>query len=126
MANWTPDGFVGETFRTTARYLPPPPGLKPAMRWGTEAGLRELFGDDVASLEITRRSAMFRFRSAQHWIEYFRTYYGPTLKAFAALDAAKQASLAQDFIALVGRYNRSGDETMIVPGDYLEIAAIKR
>jgi SAM-dependent methyltransferase len=126
MANWTPDGLIGEIFRTTSRYLPPPPDLKPPVLWGTEARLRELFADGISSLHITRRSLIFRFRSVQHWLEYFRTYFGPTLKAFEALDAAGQENLARDLTGLMQRANRSGDATMAAPGDYLEVVAIRR
>jgi len=126
MANWTPDGLAGEIFRTTSRYLPPPPDLTPPVSWGTEARLRELFADGVSSLHVTRRSFMFRFRSVQHWLEYFRTYFGPTLKAFEALDAAGQENLARDLTDIMQRANRSGDATMAAPGDYLEVVAIRR
>lgn len=126
MTNWTPDGLIGEIFRTTSRYLPPPPGLKPPVLWGTEARLRELFGDGITSLQINRRSLVFRYRSVQHWLEFFRTYFGPTLKAFEALDAAGQGSLARDLTDLMHQFNRSGDATMVVSGDYLEVVASKR
>ena len=126
MANWTPDGFSGESFRVTARYVPPPAGLKPATRWGTEAGLRELFGDGVASLRVTQRSLVFRFRSAQHRNAFFRTHFGPTIKTFAALDAARQRELERDLEELAQRFNRSGDDTLVVPSDYLEVVAVRR
>jgi ubiquinone/menaquinone biosynthesis C-methylase UbiE len=126
MANWTPEGFIGELFRTIGKHVPPAPGVKPPARWGTEQGLRELLGDGISNLQITRRFYMFRYRSAQHWLEVFRTYYGPVLKAFAALDAAGQAALEADILALLERYNEGGPETLIVPGEYLEVVATRR
>jgi hypothetical protein len=125
LANWTPEGFVGTYFRTVTQYVPPPPGLKPPVLWGTEERLRELFGDNLTSLHITRRSVMARSRSPQHWLEIFRTYFGPTVKAFEVLDAAGQEHLAQDLVSILYRFNRSGDETLVLPSDYVEVVAIK-
>ena len=126
MANWTPEGFIGELFRVNGRHVPPPAGVKPPTLWGSEERLRELFGDSISSLTVTRRDFVFRYLSADHWIEFWRNYYGPTLKSFAALDAAGQEALAQDMRELAARYNRSGKETMIVPAQYLEVIAVKR
>ncbi len=125
MANWTPDGFIGQMFRVTSRYAPPPPGLKPPVLWGTEERLRELFGAAVTSLRAERRSFVFRYRSFDHWLEVFRDYYGPMLKAFQSLDAERQEAYAADLRSLVAQLNRSGDETMVVPSEYLEIVAIR-
>src|SRR6185436_16465513 len=91
LANWTPDGFIGHIFRTIGKYVPPPAGIKPPALWGSEQRLRELFGAGIAELTIKKRFFVFRYRSAEHFLEVFRTYYGPILKAFAALDAAGQA-----------------------------------
>src|SRR5439155_15892993 len=96
LANWTPESFIGNVFRTIGKYIPPPPGLKSPALWGTEQRLRELFGDGISELRIRRRTFVFRYRSAEHWLEVFRTYYGPVLKAFAALEGAGQAGLARD------------------------------
>jgi ubiquinone/menaquinone biosynthesis C-methylase UbiE len=126
LANWTPDSATGEQFRVLAHYLPPPPDLKPAVLWGTEERLRELFGDHITALQITPRSFLFRYRSAQHWLEFFRTYLGPIRTAFEALDGARQDQLARDLLDVMHRYNRSGDETLVAPNDYLEVVAIKR
>ncbi|HEX4840749.1 MAG TPA: class I SAM-dependent methyltransferase [bacterium] len=126
MANWTPEGVIGELFRVTSRHVPPPPGVKPAALWGTEQRLRELFGDGIASLQVTRRHFVFRYHSAQNWLDYLRTYYGPTLKAFAALDKSGQEGLARDLVTLWQRFNRSGDETLAAPGEYLEVVASRR
>jgi ubiquinone/menaquinone biosynthesis C-methylase UbiE len=117
LANWTPGSFVGEMFKTLGRYIAPPAGLKPPMLWGTEERLRELFPGQ--RIEANRKDYVFRYRSPRHWLDTFRTYYGPVNKAFGALDADKQASLDADLIALAAKLNRGGD-TMVVPSEYLE------
>lgn len=123
LANWTPDGFIGQVFKTLGVHLPPPAGVKSPALWGTEARLAELF--PRAEVQATRREFVFRYRSPQHWLEVFRTWYGPMLKAFAALDAKGQAALEGDLLALVGRMNRSGDGTMVLPSAYLEVVVRK-
>ena len=126
LANWTPDGFIGSMFRTLGKHVPPPPGIKPPPLWGTEERLRELLGEGVASLGVTQRSYMLRYPSAGHFVEYFRSYYGPTLKAFESLDRDGQEALAKDLEELLEHWNTSGDATLIVPSDYLEVVAIRR
>jgi SAM-dependent methyltransferase len=126
LANWTPEGFIGHLFRTIGKYVPPAPGVKPPALWGTEQRLRELFGDGISDLTTNRRFFVFRYRSAQHWVEVFRTYYGPVLKAFAALDAAGQAGLERDLLELLERFNQGGTETLSVPSEYLEVVATRR
>ncbi len=121
LANWTPASFVGEIFKVVGRYIPPAPGVKPPSLWGTEERLRELFADRIASMQAPRRNFMFRYRSTRHWLDTFRTYYGPVHKAFAALDAAKQESLEQDLLALAQRFNTATDGAMVVPSEYLEV-----
>jgi ubiquinone/menaquinone biosynthesis C-methylase UbiE len=126
LANWTPEGFIGQLFKTLGKYLPPPAGAKSPALWGTRARLTEMFGTAAASIKAEPRQFMFRYRSPQHFLDVFRTYYGPTLKAFAALDEANQHALADDITALIGRMNRAEDGTMVVPSEYLEIVIIKR
>lgn len=126
LANHVPDSWLGEVFRTTGRHLPPPAGLASPFRWGTEEGLHQLFGDQLASLAVARRTFSWRFRSAAHYLKFFRTYYGPTLKGFEALDAARQEALGGDLENLVLRHNRSDDGTLVVPSDYLEVVATRR
>ena len=125
MANWTPDGFIGQLFKLTGAYVPPPAGLKGPVLWGTEGRVRDLFAGRVRSLVAGRRTFTFRYRSAEHWLEFFRSYYGPTMKAFEALDDAGRREYARDIRELIERFNRSGDETMVVPSEYLEVVAVR-
>jgi ubiquinone/menaquinone biosynthesis C-methylase UbiE len=125
MANWTPDGFVGQIFKCIGKYLPPPAGVKPPGGWGTLSRLKELFGDDV-TINAEKRQFAFRYRSDDHWMEIFRTYYGPIYKAYGALDAAGQAGLTADLKGLMAQLNRANDGTLVVLGDYLEIVIEKR
>ena len=124
LANWTPEGFIGQVFKTIGKYMPPLPGTKSPALWGTRARLDELFGSH-AKIQATQRNFAFRYRSPEHWLEVFRTFYGPVLKTFGALDSAAQAALQRDLMALVDRFNRSGDGSMVVPSEYLEIVITK-
>jgi ubiquinone/menaquinone biosynthesis C-methylase UbiE len=126
MANWTPDGFIGQVFKLIGKHMPPPPGAKSPALWGTQARLDELFKAQASAIEATPRHFMFRYRSAQHWIDVFKTYYGPILRTLAALPAEGQAALLADITALIGRLNIAKDGTMVVPGEYLEIVIVKR
>ena len=126
LANWTPDGFIGHVFRTIGKYLPPPVGVKSPMLWGTGQRINELFGAQASGTRIGQRAFAFRYLSAQHWLDVFRTYYGPLQKAFAALESDAQADLAQDLLALAGQFNRASDSSMVVPSDYLEIVITRR
>jgi ubiquinone/menaquinone biosynthesis C-methylase UbiE len=120
LANWTPTGFIGQVFKTIGKHLPPPAVKSPAL-WGTRERIAELFEQDAACIATTTRNFVFRYRSPAHWLYVFKTYYGPLLKAFAALDGNSQATLESDLIELAARFNRSGDESMVVPSDYLEV-----
>ncbi len=126
LANWTPDSFTVAMNDVFARYLPPPPGLKPPARWGTEEGLRELLGGGTKGIRTVRRSFVFRYRSVRHYLEMLQTHLGPTREAFRRLDPAQREGLEGDLADLIGRFNRSGDATMVVPGDYLEVVAVRR
>jgi SAM-dependent methyltransferase len=126
LANWTPTSFIGELFKLMGRYLPPPAGVRPPSQWGTKERLRELFGERLGALEAPTRRFIFRYRSPKHWLDTFRTYYGPINKAFAALDAGKQDSLAEDLLALAQRFNTATDGGMTVPGEYLEAVIVLR
>jgi ubiquinone/menaquinone biosynthesis C-methylase UbiE len=121
MANWTPGGFIGQLFKTIGTYLPPAAGVRSPALWGTREYLADLFGPQASSIDTKTRRFVFRYRSAEHWLEYFRDNYGPMLKTFAALDKAGQASLAESLIALANRFNAAADGTLAVPSEYLEI-----
>jgi ubiquinone/menaquinone biosynthesis C-methylase UbiE len=119
LASWTPQGFLGDLFRTVAAHVPPPPGIRSPLLWGTADHLRNLFSG-ASLIEHTTRHFAFRYQSAEHFVEIFRTFYGPVLKAFAALDANGQAALESDLLALLRRANRGGSSGLVVPGEYLE------
>ena len=121
LANWTPESFIGQLFKTIGKYIPPAPGVKSPALWGTKARLEELFGKTAREIRTTSRDFVFRYRSPAHWIEVFRTYYGPMNKTFGALDAEKQVAFTQDVLALMERDNRSGDRTLVLPSEYLEV-----
>ena len=125
LANWTPGSFVGEIFKLIGRYIPPAAGVKSPALWGTEVRLNEIFGDAIDSISIERKNFVFRYHNAAHWLEVFRTFYGPMNKAFGALDAAMQESLTDDMIALAEKFNRATDGTMVAPSEYVEVV-IKR
>jgi ubiquinone/menaquinone biosynthesis C-methylase UbiE len=126
LANWTPEGFIGQLFKIIGAYLPPPAGLESPALWGTEPHLVELFGNQAASIRTERKNFNFRYRSPAHWIQVFRDYYGPTHKAFAALDAAQAEDLADDISGLLERLNIGGRQSLVVPGEYLEVVITKR
>ena len=126
LANWTPAGFIGRLFGVIGRHVPPPAGLTPPARWGTPEHLEALFGDGAAQIRSTPRDFMFRYRSAAHWIDVFRTWYGPVHKAFAALPADGHARLDADLHELIAEFNEGGDGTMVAPAEYLEIVITKR
>ena len=126
LANWTPEGFVGQLFKIIAAHVPPPAALKSPALWGTEPHIVALFGSQAADIRCVRRHFNFRYRSSAHWIEIFRDFYGPTHKAFDALDPAGQAALEQDIVALLERLNVAGKSSLVVPGEYLEAVIVKR
>ena len=126
LANWTPEGFIGQVFKTLGKYLPPPPNAQSPALWGTRARLTEMFDADASSLKVEPRIFNFRYRSPEHFLDVFKTFYGPVLKAFAALDPAKQEELQSDLHALITRMNKSGDGSMVVPSEYFEVVIIRR
>jgi hypothetical protein len=125
LANWTPDGFVGRFFGVVSARAPPPAGLRSPMEWGTEPRLAELFGFHATEIRTARRTYTFRYRSAEHWIDVFRTYFGPMRKAFEALDAAGQQSLHEALVELLGRSSRGNGGALCIPSDYLEVVVTK-
>lgn len=126
LANWTPEGFIGQLFRTIGKYLPPPAGVKSPAVWGTRSFIEETFGTAASAITTQPRHFVFRYRSAGHFLDIFRKYYGPVLKAFEALDGAGKSALAGDIIELLGRLNASDDDTLVVPSEYLEVLITRR
>lgn len=121
MANWTPEGFIGRLFKLIGGRLPPPAGVKSPALWGTESRIVELFGAHAEDIRCVRRQFNFRYRSAAHWLQVFRDYYGPTHKAFAALDNSAQEGLAADITTLLEELNVAGEGSLVVPAEYLEV-----
>jgi len=126
LANWTPEGFVGQMFKTLGKHVPPPAGVQPPSLWGVESHLKSLFGDRAAAIKATSRQFNFRYRSAAHFIEVFRTWYGPVHKAFAALPPDGAAALERDLTDLIERLNRAGPKSLVVPSEYLEVVITRR
>lgn len=126
MANWTPEGFIGQLFKTLGRHLPPPAGVKPPSLWGVKAHLETLFGDQASAIAATPKVFNFRYRSAAHFVEVFRTWYGPVHKAFAALPPETAALLEHDLIELLNRLNQGGEHSLVVPSEYLEVVITRR
>lgn len=121
LANWTPEGFIGQLFRVIGNYIPAPAGLKSPALWGTEPYIVELFGAHATDIRTVRKNFNFRYRSAAHWIQFFRDFYGPTHKAFAALDPVGRIALAKDITALLDICNVAGPASLVVPSEYLEV-----
>jgi SAM-dependent methyltransferase len=127
LASWTPDGFIGDLFRTQAAHVPPPAGVPSPLLWGTEAHLRELLGEGIAWLELEERTFTWRFRSAEEFVAFFRRWYGPTLKAFAALEGDAQDALERDLVELARRSDRLNcADAIAIPATYTEAVARKR
>jgi ubiquinone/menaquinone biosynthesis C-methylase UbiE len=125
LANWTPEGFIGKLFKTISKHVPPPAGVKSPALWGTQARIVQLFEPHAGSISTAPGSFVFRYRSPEHWLEVFRTYYGPVLKAFAALAPSAQAALERDLLALIDEANRANDGGMVVPSEYLQIVVVR-
>ena len=121
MTNWTPESFIGQLFKLIGRHVPPPAGLQSPAAWGTESHCVALFGKRAAAMRCERRHFNFRYRSAAHFVQVFRDYYGPTQKAFAALPPVGQAALEADLLALLARLDTSGGSSLVVPSEYLEV-----
>ena len=121
MANWTPDSFIGQLFKTLGGHIAPPAGVNSPAKWGDQAWLEESFGAAAMEIDIEERNFIFRFRDPAHFLHVFRTFYGPVHKAFLALDTAGQEALAADIMALIDRFNVETDGSMLVPGKYAEV-----
>jgi len=126
MANWTPEGFIGQVFKTIGRHVPPPAGVQSPALWGSSARIQELFGEHATHIVTQTRQFNFRYRSAGHMQDVFRSYYGPILKAFAALDAEGQEALGHDLAKLMDQFDQGGSAGLVIPSDYLEVVITRR
>ena len=120
LASWTADSLIGAMFKILGRYLPPPASVRPPSRWGSEAALREMFGGGAGRIAATTSVFNFRYRSAAHFIEILRTWYGPVHKAFAALPGDQAIALERDLVELTESRNRGGSDSLVAPSEYLE------
>lgn len=125
LANWTPESFIGQLFKAIGRYVPPAPGMKSPALWGSKAHLEMLFGPDVRVDTVSKQFA-FRYKSAQHWVEIFRSYYGPVVKAFAAIDPPARAMLEAEIYVLLNKFNTAKDGSLVAPSEYLEVVISKK
>lgn len=126
MANWSPEGFVGKTFRATAKLVPPPPGIQPPVLWGDPKIVKERFSSEVANITTTQRNAHFSFPfPPRDVVAFFRKYFGPTQLAFSRLDASGQAQLAETLEALWKEHNQASDGSTSVDAEYLEVRVTK-
>ncbi len=125
LANWTPESFIGRLFKIIGKYVPPAPGVKSPALWGTRDRLDTLLGAN-ATIAAESRYFVFRYKSAAHWIEIFRSYYGPVLKAFAAIDSEARSSLERDLVALIAEFNSATDGSVVIPSEYLQVVATRR
>ncbi|MHB8455544.1 MAG: class I SAM-dependent methyltransferase [Acidiferrobacterales bacterium] len=125
LANWTPEGFLGELLRLIASYVSPPPGISSPLLWGSEPRIVELFGSQATDIRCVRRHFNFRYHSTEHWIEVFTNYYGPLYKAVEALDSERRVRMVDDIVALLGRLNTGGSNSLLVAGEYLEVVITK-
>ncbi len=126
LANWTPEGFIGQMFKVLGRQIPPPADVLPPSRWGVRDHLQSLFADQAAAIAVTPRIFNFRYRSAAHFIDVFRTWYGPVHKAFAGLPADGAQALEKDLTELLNRLNVAGSGSLVVPSEYLEVVVTRR
>ena len=125
LTTWVPEGFIGQMFMTIGQHAPPPPGVDPPILWGKEERLRELFGDGISDLSLERHVMVFRFRSFDHWLDFFRTYLGPMKMAFARVGPDGERALADDLRGLVERFDRGGGRAMLVDAEYAEVVAVR-
>jgi ubiquinone/menaquinone biosynthesis C-methylase UbiE len=125
MANWTPESFIGQLFKTIGKFVPPAPGVRSPALWGTRAHLEMLFGPN-AIVAAESKNFVFRYKSPKHWVDIFRTFYGPVVKAFAAIDPEARNALEADLYALLDTFNIATDGTLVIPSEYLEVVITKK
>lgn len=126
LISWTPEGFLGQLIALNAQHLPVPPGLDAPTRWGTEIGIQALLGNGITDIRNTPRSIIWRFRSPAHWVDFYRTYFGPVAVAFSFLDEKGKASYESELLNLIDRYNTPSDGTVSISAEYLETIATRR
>lgn len=127
MGNWTPTGFVGQMFKIHGKHVPPPALMAPPVKWGDEETVRERLSDGISHLKLSRRLYPFRYPfPPSEVVEFFRTYYGPSHKAFAALDTEKQSALRGELAQLWSEHNTATDGTTFIESEYLEVVAIRK
>jgi ubiquinone/menaquinone biosynthesis C-methylase UbiE len=126
LANWTPNGFIGQLFKVIGAHVPPPAGLESPARWGVPSHLAEWFHESSTRVHVEPKTFVFRYRSPEHFVDVFRSWYGPVLKAFAALDDSKKQALEADILSLIARFNQSGDGTAVIPAEYVEVTIDRR
>jgi ubiquinone/menaquinone biosynthesis C-methylase UbiE len=125
MANWSPGGGVGQMFQTIAKHAPPPPGVESPLRWGTEDRVRELFGDGVSAIRFEPRISRQPFRSADHYIEFFRKYFGPTQMAYERVGPEGEEALTNDLRSFLEAANTAGDRALVLEAEYLQLVATR-
>ena len=125
LGSWCPAGAVGTMFQTIAKHAPPPPGVPSPLLWGTEEHIRDLFGDGISELRAERRVSRQPFRSADHYIEFFRTYFGPTKTAYERVGPDGEAALTEDLRNFLEGANSAGERAMVLEADYLEVIATR-
>ncbi len=124
LANWTPGGFIGILFKIIGKYVPSAPGMNSPLLWGDAAHLEKLFGTKM-KISANLKSFVFRYKSPEHWVDIFRRYYGPIVKAFAAIDPQARDALEADLYRLISMFNIAKDGTLVIPGEYLEVVIDK-
>ena len=125
MGNWTPEGVTGSMFQISSKHAPPPPGAPSPLAWGKEETLKEMLGDEVSSLDVKRKQCIFRFKSPEHWLEVFRTYFGPVKMAFERVGPDGEEALAADLRQMLEDANDAGDRGLRFGGEYLEVVATR-
>jgi SAM-dependent methyltransferase len=125
MANWTPEGGLGTLFKTISKHAPPLPGLNPPVLWGTEERVRELLGEGVSELRFARRKSRQGFRSVDHYLEFFRSYFGPIKMAFERVGSDGEAALETDLRAFLEDANTAGDRALVIEPEYLQVVATR-
>ena len=125
MTNWTPRSFIGELFKTLGKHVPPPVGVQSPAQWGSETWINQASSSEAEVIVMNLKSFNFRYHSAEHFVDFFRTWYGPVHKAFLALDQAGKDKLNNDILEKTSQFNVATDGSMIVPSEYAEVVITK-